>query len=99
MMPFVLLGKHSPRKSNIAYCYVCCHDLFFTRWSKTPVAARAKILLKIAEAIEANLDWLAEAESKDQGKPVALAKRMDIPRAALNFRAFAEAVTHHLNTY
>ena len=59
----------------------------------------AKILLKIAEAIEANLDWLAEAESKDQGKPVALAKRMDIPRAALNFRAFAEAVTHHLNTY
>jgi hypothetical protein len=35
------------------------------------VAARAKILLKIAETIEANLYWLAEAETKGQGKPVA----------------------------
>jgi aminomuconate-semialdehyde/2-hydroxymuconate-6-semialdehyde dehydrogenase len=49
--------------------------------------------VEIAETIEANLYWLTEAESEDQGKPVVLAKRMDIPRAALNFTAFAEAVT------
>ena len=57
------------------------------------------MLLKIADLIDSNLESLAEAESKDQGKPVALAKRMDIPRAALNFRAFAEAVAHQLNMY
>jgi len=70
---------------------------FTWRWSNTPIAARAKLLLKIADLIDINLESLAEAESKDQGKPVALAKRMDIPRAALNFRAFAESFSHHTN--
>ncbi|XP_046440765.1 2-aminomuconic semialdehyde dehydrogenase-like isoform X2 [Daphnia pulex] len=69
----------------------------FPMWSKTTAAERAKILIKIADSIEENLDKLAQAESKDQGKPVSLAKRMDIPRAALNFRAFAESICHHLN--
>jgi aminomuconate-semialdehyde/2-hydroxymuconate-6-semialdehyde dehydrogenase len=80
-------------KNDFFFLSNCCYDPFITKWSKTPVAARAKILLKIAETIEANLDWLTEAESEDQGKPVAFTKRMDIPRAALNFTAFAEAVT------
>nr|CAH0112079.1 unnamed protein product [Daphnia galeata] len=69
----------------------------FPMWSKTTAAERAKILIKIADSIEENLDKLAQAESKDQGKPVSLAKRMDIPRAALNFRAFAESICHHVN--
>lgn len=51
----------------------------------------------MAESIEENIEILASAESRDQGKPVALARRMDIPRAALNFRAFAESICHHLN--
>jgi acyl-CoA reductase-like NAD-dependent aldehyde dehydrogenase len=81
--------------------YLLCKFLQITinpnRWSKTTAAERAKILIKIADSIEENLDKLAQAESKDQGKPVSLAKRMDIPRAALNFRAFAESICHHVN--
>lgn len=73
--------------------------MFVCRWSKTPVQTRAKILAKIADLIDENLDELATAESTDQGKPVALARRMDIPRAALNFRAFAESISHQLNMY
>ena len=49
--------------------------------------------MKIAAAIESNLDLLAEAESKDNGKPITLAMKVDIPRAAENFRFFAHAIT------
>lgn len=68
------------------------------RWSNTPVRTRSKILLKLADLIDSSLDELATAESRDQGKPIGLSKRMDIPRAALNFRAFAESINHSLNT-
>ncbi|MCB0407272.1 MAG: aldehyde dehydrogenase [Bdellovibrionales bacterium] len=67
----------------------------FEKWKSTPVEKRAEILYKIADLIDANADALAFAESQDQGKPVALAKKVDIPRAALNFRFFAGAILHH----
>lgn len=65
----------------------------FMSWSTTTVDDRSKILLSIAQLIEENLDLLAEAESKDNGKPISLAKAIDIPRAASNFRFFAHAIT------
>lgn len=64
----------------------------FAAWSTTPAEQRAKILLRISELIEQNLDKLALAESVDTGKPVSLAKSVDIPRAASNFRFFATAI-------
>ncbi|MDT0558340.1 aldehyde dehydrogenase [Ichthyenterobacterium sp. W332] len=65
----------------------------FKQWCTTTLEERSRIMLKISELIEANLDRLAEAESKDNGKPVALAKMIDIPRASSNFRFFANALT------
>lgn len=65
----------------------------FPNWSKTTLEERSRILLKISELIEAKLNELAEAESKDNGKPISLAKAIDIPRAASNFRFFANAIT------
>ena len=55
----------------------------------TSYAERATILEKIAAIIESRLDEFAEAESRDQGKPVSLAKAVDIPRVLLNLRFFA----------
>ena len=52
---------------------------------------------KIADLIEGRLDELAEVESRDQGKPLWLAKKVDIPRAAYNFRYFATYALHDLN--
>jgi aminomuconate-semialdehyde/2-hydroxymuconate-6-semialdehyde dehydrogenase len=65
----------------------------FPKWSNTPLERRSRILSKIADLIEENLDMLAAAESKDNGKPITLASKVDIPRASSNFRFFANAIT------
>lgn len=65
----------------------------FLGWSNTSITERAEVLAKIADLIEANLDRLARAESVDNGKPFTLAKAVDIPRSASNFRFFAHAIT------
>ncbi|MES2764962.1 MAG: aldehyde dehydrogenase [Bacteroidota bacterium] len=66
----------------------------FPVWSTMPVEKRSEILLKIADLIDQNLEKFARAESIDQGKPVWLARTVDIPRAAANFRFFATAILH-----
>ena len=65
----------------------------FPMWSKTTLEERSRILIKISELLEANLDRFAGAESVDNGKPLSLAKQIDIPRAASNFRFFGNAIT------
>ncbi len=69
----------------------------FESWSKTKTAERVEIFHRIADLIEKNQDRLALAESKDVGKPLWLAKEVDIPRAAWNFRYFAGLIEHHLD--
>jgi aminomuconate-semialdehyde/2-hydroxymuconate-6-semialdehyde dehydrogenase len=66
----------------------------FAGWSVMPIAQRASILQKIADLIDRDIDKLALAESIDQGKPVKLAKVVDIPRASANMRFFATASMH-----
>jgi len=65
----------------------------FPDWSNTSLKKRNKILSKIADLILDKIDFLAEAESKDNGKPICLAREIDIPRAAENFQFFANAIT------
>ena len=65
----------------------------FPSWSQTTLEERSRILIRISELLESNLQRLAEAESKDNGKPITLAKEVDIPRAASNFRFFGNAIT------
>ncbi len=67
----------------------------FPGWSATPVVERARILERIADGIRGRAEELARIESRDQGKPVALARSVDIPRAEENFRFFARAVLQH----
>ena len=65
----------------------------FPKWSSTTLEERSKILSKIAALILERLDILAVAESKDNGKPLSLAREVDVPRAASNFQFFANAIT------
>ena len=65
----------------------------FPAWSATPIAQRAQFLNRIADLLEARLEEFAQAESRDSGKPVTLARRLDIPRAVSNLRFFAAAAT------
>jgi aminomuconate-semialdehyde/2-hydroxymuconate-6-semialdehyde dehydrogenase len=65
----------------------------FRSWAATPATQRALILERIAERIDQRLDEFAAAESRDSGKPVTLARSLDIPRAVSNLRFFAAAIT------
>jgi aldehyde dehydrogenase (NAD+) len=59
------------------------------RWSGISAAKRTRAMLALAEAIEAHADELAELEALDNGKPVKLAKRVDVHLAAEHIRYFA----------
>jgi aminomuconate-semialdehyde/2-hydroxymuconate-6-semialdehyde dehydrogenase len=76
---------------------VAAAEKAFPEWSRTPAADRSRILLRIADLIERDLEKFARAESVDTGKPLSLARSLDIPRAASNFRFFATAILHTEN--
>jgi len=63
-------------------------------WGRSTPDERADLCDAVADAIEADLDAFAEAESADTGKPIRLSRGIDIPRAVSNFRFFAGAVRH-----
>ncbi len=66
----------------------------FPIWSGYSIEERSNILMRLASLIEENLEFLAEVESIDNGKPIALARKVDIPRASANFKFFATAILH-----
>jgi len=66
----------------------------FPVWSKQSAEQRHDVLMRLVALIERDLDLLAEAESVDNGKPLSLAKAVDIPRAVSNFKFYATAAMH-----
>ena len=66
----------------------------FPVWSTCGAKERFRVMMRIADSIEARLDAFARAESIDSGKPVSVAAAVDIPRAIDNFRFFATAILH-----
>lgn len=69
----------------------------FPKWSGTSAEARFEVLMRLVALIERDAEELARAESVDNGKPWSLARVMDIPRAASNFRFYATAAMHVSN--
>jgi aminomuconate-semialdehyde/2-hydroxymuconate-6-semialdehyde dehydrogenase len=69
-----------------------CAKKAFPQWIAIGQAARAAYLKKIADKIDERLELFAAAESIDNGKPLKLARTIDIPRSSQNFRFFAEAI-------
>ncbi len=66
----------------------------FPGWSRTPAEERSRVLMKIADLVEDNLQQFAHAETIDSGKPITRAREIEIPRAVQNFRFFATAILH-----
>jgi aminomuconate-semialdehyde/2-hydroxymuconate-6-semialdehyde dehydrogenase len=89
--PYSHVAESDTRDVELA---VAAAEKAFPEWSQRPAAERSKILLRIADLIERDLEKLARAESIDTGKPLSLARSLDIPRAASNFRFFATAILH-----
>ena len=92
--PYALVPDSEARDVELA---VTAAERAFPTWSKTSAADRSRILLRIADLIDRDLEKLARAESIDTGKPLSLARSLDIPRAASNFRFFATAILHTEN--
>jgi aminomuconate-semialdehyde/2-hydroxymuconate-6-semialdehyde dehydrogenase len=69
----------------------------FPSWSATPAEDRSVVLMLLVSLIERDLEPLAQAESVDNGKPVVLARTVDIPRAVANFRFYTTAAMHTAN--
>lgn len=67
----------------------------FDGWSNTPAEKRSRIMLRISELIERDLELFAEAETIDQGKPLWLSRNGEIPRAVSNIRFFGTAIEHY----
>ena len=65
----------------------------FPAWSTLPNSARARWMERLADALEARNDEFAHEEAVDAGKPFALARDIEIPRAVSNLRFFAHAAT------
>jgi aminomuconate-semialdehyde/2-hydroxymuconate-6-semialdehyde dehydrogenase len=65
----------------------------FPAWSALPNSERARWLERLADGVERRLEDFAHAESRDAGKPMALAREIEIPRAIRNLRFFAHAAT------
>ncbi len=67
----------------------------FKTWSNMPKEQRSEIMIKVANLIEERMDEFVAAESLDNGKPISLARAVDIPRAVSNFKFFATAILHY----
>ncbi len=63
-------------------------------WIALGREGRSNAMLRVAALVERDLDLFAKAESRDNGKPVSLARAVDIPRAIANLRFFATAILH-----
>ncbi|MHB2020788.1 MAG: aldehyde dehydrogenase family protein, partial [Candidatus Xenobia bacterium] len=61
-------------------------------WGSLPAPARLDLLRRVADRVQARFDDFLAAEVRDTGKPVSLARTLDIPRGAANFRVFADVV-------
>lgn len=67
---------------------VAAAKVAFPKWSSMAAMDRGRLLLKLADAIEANADELARIESLDTGHPLRDTKGLDVPRTAVTFRYF-----------
>ena len=67
----------------------------FPEWSNLSNEQRHDYIMAIADGIESRFEEFVEAESRDNGKPIKLARKVDIPRAKSNFKFYATAVMHY----
>ena len=82
-----LIAKVAGRAADIDRAVAAAKRAFPT-WSNMAAAERGRLLLKLADAIEANADELAHLESLDTGHPIRDPRNLDVPRTAATFRYF-----------
>jgi aminomuconate-semialdehyde/2-hydroxymuconate-6-semialdehyde dehydrogenase len=61
-------------------------------WGKLSTDDRVALLYRVADRINERFEDFVEAEARDTGKPKSLARHIDIPRGAANFKIFADVI-------
>lgn len=79
-------------KKEVDYAVSAAKRALNGPWKNITLTERSKILRRIGDLIQERQDELARLESLDTGKPLSLAKKIDIPRAAYNFHFFADYI-------
>lgn len=87
-----LLSRHARSKERDIEMALDAAHRAAPKWGATAPAERARLLLRIADVMEANLELLATAETWDNGKPIREARAADIPLAIDHFRYFASVI-------
>ena len=88
----VICDVHEGLKPEVDAAVTAAKDALRGPWGKMTIEERVAILHKVADGVNARFDEFLEAECKDTGKPKSLARHIDIPRGASNFKAFAEVI-------
>lgn len=78
-------------KDDIELALNAAHEAF-PSWSKTSVTSRSNLLLKIAQIMEDNLEYLATVETIDNGKAIRETRAADVPLCIDHFRYFAGVI-------
>ena len=78
-------------KADIELAIDAAHEAFVS-WSKTSATTRSNLLLKIADIMEANLEYLATVETIDNGKAIRETRLADLPLCVDHFRYFAGVI-------
>ncbi|VAX02557.1 Putative 5-carboxymethyl-2-hydroxymuconate semialdehyde dehydrogenase oxidoreductase protein [hydrothermal vent metagenome] len=88
----VICEVHEGLKPEVDAAVLAAKDALRGPWGKMTTEERIAILIKVADGINARFDEFLDAECIDTGKPKSLARHIDIPRGAANFKAFAEVI-------
>ena len=83
---------HEAGRAEVDAAVRAARDALRGPWAELTVEERAALLYKVADGINRRFDAFLEAECADTGKPMSLARKIDIPRGAANFKIFADVV-------
>jgi len=88
-----VIGRvHEAGKAEVDAAVAAAHAALRGPWGRMTIAERVDILYKVADGINARFDEFLAAECQDTGKPMSLARHIDIPRGAANFKIFADVI-------
>jgi len=88
---------HEASRDDVDRAVQAARDALAGPWGRLSVEDRCQLLYRIADGINARFDEFLAAESEDTGKPYSLARHIDIPRGAANFKVFADTVRNVAN--
>ena len=86
----VIARIHEADAALIDAAVQAARSAFEGAWRPLPMAERCALLHRVADGIGARFDEFLAAEVADTGKPAQVARQIDIPRGAANFRLFAD---------